>query len=515
MKQTCSSEIRIPRILIAAPGSGSGKTLLTCALLRLLGRKGIRAAAYKCGPDFIDPMFHKKVLGTPSRNLDLYLAGEEGVRRSFAAGCEGARRSFSAGCEDARRSFAAECEGAQIAIIEGVMGYFDGTGASGMEGSSYHLASVLQAPVLLAADVRGMSRSAAALIKGFADYGEQKMIRGAFLNRVSPAMADRISGWLKSEAAIPVLGSLPADETLHIESRHLGLVEPDEIPDLLQKIDRAADLLEQTLNLELLLEIAKGAPVLRVEKESVKAPGTVPESDWGDAVPESAWKDSTTKSAREDAAAKASPVTIAVAEDEAFSFYYEDNLELLEELGAEIVRFSPLHDTSLPEADGLLIGGGYPELRAQELAANTFMVSSIRRVAEQGMPMLAECGGFQYLQEELVDAEGTAYKMCGVLKGSSRITKKLVRFGYVEVSGEGLYFGSGRAIRGHEFHYSDSTDNGSACRAVKPDGRSWDCMVVQGRITAGYPHLYYRSDPAFAEAFVTECRKFREERGRN
>ena len=305
MKQTCSSEIRIPRILIAAPGSGSGKTLLTCALLRLLGRKGIRAAAYKCGPDFIDPMFHKKVLGTPSRNLDLYLAGEEGVRRSFAvlgtpsrnldlylageegvrrsfaAGCEGARRSFSAGCEDARRSFAAECEGAQIAIIEGVMGYFDGTGASGMEGSSYHLASVLQAPVLLAADVRGMSRSAAALIKGFADYGEQKMIRGAFLNRVSPAMADRISGWLKSEAAIPVLGSLPADETLHIESRHLGLVEPDEIPDLLQKIDRAADLLEQTLNLELLLEIAKGAPVLRVEKESVKAPGTVPESDWG------------------------------------------------------------------------------------------------------------------------------------------------------------------------------------------------------------------------------------------
>ena len=515
MKQTCSSEIRIPRILIAAPGSGSGKTLLTCALLRLLGRKGIRAAAYKCGPDFIDPMFHKKVLGTSSRNLDLYLAGEEGVRRSFAAGCEGARRSFSAGCEDARRSFAAECEGAQIAIIEGVMGYFDGTGASGMEGSSYHLASVLQAPVLLAADVRGMSRSAAALIKGFADYGEQKMIRGAFLNRVSPAIADRISGWLKSEAAIPVLGSLPADETLHIESRHLGLVEPDEIPDLLQKIDRAADLLEQTLNLELLLEIAKSAPVLRVEKESVKVPGTVPESDCRDAVPESARKDSTAKSAREDAAAKASPVTIAVAEDEAFSFYYEDNLELLEELGAEIVSFSPLHDTSLPEADGLLIGGGYPELRAQELAANTFMVSSIRRAAEQGMPMLAECGGFQYLQEELVDAEGTAYKMCGVLKGSSRMTKKLVRFGYVEVSGEGLYFGSGRAIRGHEFHYSDSTDNGSACRAVKPDGRSWDCMVVQGRITAGYPHLYYRSDPAFAEAFVTECRKFREERGRN
>lgn len=484
MKQICSSEIRIPRILIAAPKSGSGKTLLTCALLRLFQRKGIRAAAFKCGPDFIDPMFHKKVLGTPSRNLDLYLAGEDGVRSSFAAGCAGT----------------------QIAVIEGVMGYFDGTGASGMEGSSYQLASVLQAPVLLTADVRGMSRSAAALIKGFADYGEQKMIRGAFLNRVSPAIADRISGWLESEAKIPVLGSFPVDESLRIESRHLGLVEPEEIPDLLQKIDHAADLLEQTLNLELLLEIAKGAPVLQMEKESLKESETAAEN---------AREDAAEKSAREDAAAKASPATIAVAEDEAFSFYYEDNLELLEELGAEIVRFSPLHDTSLPEADGLLIGGGYPELKAQELAANTSMVSSIRRAAEQGMPMLAECGGFQYLQERLVDAEGTAYQMCGVLKGSSRMTKKLVRFGYVEVSGEGLYFGSGRTIRGHEFHYSDSTNNGNVCRAVKPDGRAWDCMVVQGRITAGYPHLYYRSDPAFAEAFVGECRKYREEKGRN
>ena len=286
-------------------------------------------------------------------------------------------------------------------------------------------------------------------------------------------------------------------------------MEPDEIPDLLQKIDHAVDLLEQTLNLELLLEIAKGAPVLQMEKESLKESETAAESAREDAAEKSAREDAAAKRAREDAAAKVSPVTIAVAEDEAFSFYYEDNLELLEELGAEIVRFSPLHDTSLPEADGLLIGGGYPELKAQELAANTSMVSSIRRAAEQGMPMLAECGGFQYLQERLVDAEGNMHRMCGVLKGSSRMTKKLVRFGYVEVSGEGLYFGSGRTIRGHEFHYSDSTNNGNVCRAVKPDGRAWDCMVVQGRITAGYPHLYYRSDPAFAEAFVGECRKYR------
>ena len=459
MKHSYATEIRIPRILIAAPCSGSGKTLLTCALLRLLQRKGILPAAFKCGPDFIDPMFHKKVLGTPSRNLDLYMAGEEGVRRSFAAGCAGA----------------------QIAVIEGVMGYFDGTGLSGMEGSSYHLASVLQAPVLLAADVRGMSRSAAALIKGFADYGEQRMIRGAFLNRVSPTVAERIGGWLESETGLPVLGRFPVDASLHIESRHLGLIEPDEIPDLLQKIDHAADLLTQTLDLEKLLAAAGSAPALQVGEGAT-------------------------------AVADTSQITIAVAQDEAFSFYYEDNLEILEELGAAIVYFSPLHASGLPGADGLLIGGGYPELRAQELAANTGMLSSIRRAAERGMPILAECGGFQYLQEELVDAEGNAHLMCGVLKGRSRMTKKLVRFGYVEVSGEGLYFGTGRAIRGHEFHYSDSTDNGNACKAVKPGGRSWDCMVVQGRIAAGYPHLYYRSDPAFAEAFVRECRKFRQEK---
>lgn len=463
MKQIHSSEIQIPRMLIAAPGSGSGKTLLTCALLRLLQRKGIRAAAFKCGPDFIDPMFHKKVLGTPSRNLDLYLAGEEGVRRSFEAGCEGA----------------------QIALIEGVMGYYDGTGPSGMEGSSYHLASVLQAPVLLMADVRGMSRSAAALIRGFSDYGEQKWIRGAFLNRVPPVVSDRINGWLMSDAKIPVLGSFPADDALRIESRHLGLVGPDEIPELLQTIDHAADLLEQTLNPETLLAIAGSAPVLHVENTALVFNAEKRE------LP---------------------PVTIAAAQDEAFSFYYEDNLELLEELGAEIVRFSPLSDKELPEADGLLIGGGYPELKAEELAANTEMLSSVSRAAQRGMPILAECGGFQYLQEELVDADGNAHRMCGVLKGCSRMTKRLVRFGYAEVSGEGGYFGSGLAIRGHEFHYSDSTENGNACRAVKPGGRAWDCMVVQGRITAGYPHLYYRSAPEFAKAFVRECRKFREEK---
>ena len=468
MTQDNISEIRIPRIMIAAPSSGSGKTLLTCALLRLMRRKGIRAAAFKCGPDFIDPMFHKKVLGTPSRNLDLYLAGEEGVRRALLAGSRGV----------------------EVAVIEGVMGYYDGTGPSGMEGSSYSIACATQTPVILTADARGMSRSAAALMKGFAEYGEQKLIRGAFLNRVTPAMSGMIGNWLAEESQIPALGSFPVDEMLRIESRHLGLVEPDEISDLMARIDHAADILEQTLDLEQLMEIAKSAPLLRAESEQGQ------------------------RSEENGTLCKAGkPVTIAVAEDEAFSFYYEDNLELLEELGAEIVRFSPVHDKKVPDADGLLLGGGYPELKARELASNTEMLNSVRQAADGGMPILAECGGFQYLQEELVDSEGNSYKMAGVLKGRSTMTKKLVRFGYVEVSGDRLYFDSVRAIRGHEFHYSDSTNNGDACRAVKPSGKAWNCMVVRGRIAAGYPHLYYRSDPEFAKAFIRECEKYREERG--
>lgn len=477
--------IRIPRILIAAPASGNGKTLMTCALLRLLGRRGIRAAAFKCGPDFIDPMFHKRVLGTPSRNLDLYLAGEEGVRRALLAGC----REAGIAAAESRPDPAGAGTPGGIAVIEGVMGYWDGTGESGMEGSSYQIAQVTRTPVILAADVRGMSRSAAALIRGFAEYGEEKLIRGVLLNRASAATADRIAGWVRGETGISVIGSLPADERLHMESRHLGLVEPGEIPGLLSLIDRAADLLEETLDLEALLAIAESAPLLEVPKETRPAEGLAPD------------RGEETRPA----------VTIAVAEDEAFSFYYEDNLDLLRELGARIVPFSPLRDRALPEADGLLIGGGYPELRAAELAANTSMLGAIRRAAANGMPILAECGGFQYLQEELEDAEGRRFPMAGVLPGRSTMTRKLVRFGYVEVQGKEQYFAPGRSLRGHEFHYSDSTCSGSDCRAVRPGGRSWNCMVLRGRIAAGYPHLYYRSDPAFAAGFVEACGEYHRE----
>ena len=480
----------VPRFMIAAPGSGSGKTLITCGLLRLLKRRGFRPAAFKCGPDYIDPMFHRKVLGIPSGNLDLFFSPGDAVKDVF---------------QSALRRHPAD-----IAVIEGVMGYFDGAGASGMEASSFDLAKKTDTPVVLVVRAKGMARSIVPLLKGYADYeGPGGKIRGVVLNCVTKGTAARMKQWIEEETELRVAGYLPQDSALSWDSRHLGLLQPEELKDLDGQLDRLADLMEETIDTEVLLSIA-GA-------EGRRAPeGQMPEElTPGKQIPEA---------------------VIAVARDEAFSFYYEENLEVLRECGAEIVFFSPLHDRELPEADGLLIGGGYPELHAAELEANTAMKEQIRAKAAEGMPILAECGGFMYLQEYLEvpgaaegeeagkrEAAGEKFRMCGVLPGTCRKTDRLVRFGYLELTGktpdtgkttDAGYLPAGHRIRGHEFHYYDSTDNGAVCLASKPGNTStWDCMTVQGNVMAGFPHLWYRSDPAFAAAFVERCRERRKGKG--
>jgi cobyrinic acid a,c-diamide synthase len=484
----------ILRFMIAAPGSGSGKTLITCGLLRLLKRHGLRPAAFKCGPDYIDPMFHRKVLGIPSGNLDMFFSPGDAVKDVF----RGALRRHPA----------------DIAVIEGVMGYFDGAGASGMEASSFDLAKRTDTPVILVVRAKGMARSIVPLLKGLADYeGPGGKIRGVILNCVTKSTAARMKQWIEEETKLRVAGYLPQDSALSWDSRHLGLLQPEELKDLDGQLDRLADLMEETIDTEVLLSIA-GA-------EGRRAPeGQMPE-DAG-------------QSAGVYAAMEEDSPVIAVARDEAFSFYYEENLEVLRECGARIEFFSPLYDSDLPEADGLLIGGGYPELHAAELEANTAMREQIRAKAAEGMPVLAECGGFMYLQEYLEvpgageeagkrEAAGGRFRMCGVLPGSCRKTDRLVRFGYAELSGktqdtgkttDAGYLPAGHRIRGHEFHYYDSTDNGDACLASKPGNTStWDCMTVHGNVMAGFPHLWYRSDPAFAAAFVERCRERRKGKG--
>lgn len=462
--------MNIKRIMLAAPKSGSGKTTVTCALLQCLKDDGVPVSAVKCGPDYIDPMFHRTVLGVPSANLDTFFTGKEETGRLFLCG----------------RS------GQDFVVMEGVMGLFDGLGGVREEGSSYDLAKVTKTPVILVVDAKGMGQSVIPLIAGFLLYDPEHLIKGVILNRTSKMWYEKIRPEIEARLPVSVVGYFPDDRSLTIESRHLGLHMPGEIDGIREKIKRAADTLRETVSLNKIAEIAEGDCELEEE-------GEVPESD-AEHMSEYA-----AHSVLEDR-----PV-LAVARDEAFCFYYEENLRLLEACGARLVFFSPLHDHALPAGvQGLLLGGGYPELYAKELSENTEMLLAVRTAFADGLPVLAECGGFLYLHSFLEAPDKTLYRMAGILPGTCRNTGKLVRFGYVELEEKvPCFLPEGGRIRGHEFHYYDSTDNGADWTAVKPVGaKSYPCMIADERCCLGFPHLYYPSNPEFIKRFVDGMRRF-------
>lgn len=444
-----------PRIVIAAPASGSGKTLLTCGILKAFSMRGTRSAAFKCGPDYIDPMFHETVLKTPSKNLDTFLAGRELTKALFA--------------EDAG--------GADIAVIEGVMGYFDGIAGQRVDASTCDVAETLDAPVILVVDAAKSSVSVLALLKGFLEFRAANQIRGVIFNRLSPSRYPAVKKMTEESLGLRVCGYLPKmdGQDISLESRHLGLVMPGEVERIQEVMEKLGRQCLESLDMELLEKIAKEAPQLEAEI------GEFPEGT------------------------KERPV-IAVARDEAFSFYYKDNLQLLRNLGAELCFFSPLRDPHVPkEADALLLGGGYPELHAGELSENRSMRSAIQRACLSGMPCIAECGGFLYLLDRLTDRQEKRWEMAGVLRGESRYTGRLTRFGYVELTSrkEQMLSSEGARVRGHEFHYMDTDSNGSAYQAEKPvTGRGWSCVHGTESLYAGFPHLYLYSSPEAAERFV-------------
>lgn len=447
--------MRIPRMMVAAPGSGSGKTMLTCALLQAFADVGKQAVSFKCGPDFIDPMFHKKVLGIPSKNLDPFFTGEELTRALFL--------------EDAK--------GKDIALIEGVMGLFDGLGGIREEASSYHLAGILKTPVILVINARGMGRSLLPFIAGFLQYDTGGLIQGVILNRISQPFYELIKPEIEANLNVRVLGFVPDLKEIGIESRHLGLMLPAEIADLQGKLRMLAETVKNTVDIGLLLRIAGKA------------------GDWPEVLGELPFP----------GAAAGGKVPVGVAMDEAFCFYYEDNLRLLQRLGAEIIPFSPLKDFTLPKGlCGLLLGGGYPELYAGELGGNTLMKKAIAKAVSDGMPVIAECGGFLYLHEELRTAERDVFLMAGAVRGSCRYMGKPVRFGYMELEEKKpVFLEKGERIKGHEFHYFDSTENGRDCIALKPvSGRRWECVHESQNCWWGFPHLYYYSNPAYARHFI-------------
>ena len=444
MQHKNNIQVNTPRVMFAATRSGSGKTTVTCGVLAALKKQNIKVQAYKCGPDYIDPMFHRTVLGIDTGNLDTFFADADAIGRILAR----------------------DTKDAELIVMEGVMGYYDGVGGATTMASSYELSKVTKTPVVLIVDAKGASVTLAAIIRGIMEYKKDSRIVGVILNRVSPMFYSRIKHVIETECGIPVLGYLPEDASFAVPSRHLGLLQPDEMQKQRDWVETVAKAARKTIDIDGILEIAAQAEMLQIQK----ATGETEKSKFP------------------------AGYRIGVARDAAFSFYYRENLRMLEDMGATLVYFSPLTDAHVSEVDALIFGGGYPELYAKQLYENQSMRASVWQALEAGMPCHAECGGFLYLGKSLADAEGNVYEMVGFLDGAGFRTERLQRFGYVELAPqEADAFAVNTVLRGHEFHYWDSTDCGDACLAGKPlsKQKTYPCMVKKKGTFAGFPHLYY------------------------
>lgn len=442
----------LPRMMIAGTSSGCGKTTVACAVMGALLDKGLHISAFKCGPDYIDPMFHTHIVGAPSRNLDLFLLEEKRARQLLLR----------------------HGRGMDMAVLEGVMGFYDGLGDSGTA-SSCHLAAATDTPVFLVASCKGMSRSLAAMVQGYQRFAPNT-IRGIILNEAAPGGYPALKRLVEEYTGLPVLGYLPRMENAGLESRHLGLVTAEEVEGLREKVAAWVGQAKKTIDLDRMVKIAGQAPPLEAEPLDV-APLSL-------------------------------RVRVGVARDRAFCFYYQDSLDLLEQMGAELVEFSPLADSRLPEnLDGLYLGGGYPELYLRQLSANIDMLWNIREELAKGLCCIAECGGFLYLHEQIADQEGTLFPMVGFIPGSVRMTERLGNFGYARVTAavDTLLLPAGESVPVHEFHYSSSDNPGGSCTAAKENGKSWPCVHSGKRIWAGYPHLHFWSDPRLARRFLEAC----------
>ena len=436
------------RVMIAGTGSGCGKTTVTCALLSALHQRGIKVSAFKCGPDYIDPMFYRGILHTPSHNLDSFFCDENTLRSQLASGSRDA----------------------EIAVIEGVMGFYDGA-----EGSAYQISEITETPVVPVLNCRGMKESIGAVMQGFLQYRTPNRIAGFIFNQLPERLIPFVKQ-LCAELHTQYFGCLPR-HSYTLESRHLGLVTAAEISDICEKMTALGALAEQHILIDQLLHMNCG---LLPESQQPHIP-----------------------------LLHSYPV-IAVANDRAFCFLYEENISLLREIGCEIRYFSPLDDAHLPQADGLILCGGYPELYAEQLSTNQTMRDDIRRAVSDRMPVIAECGGFLYLHEALQTESGAEFAMAGAIRGKAFPTQKLQRFGYVtmQASVDNLLCDAGETLKAHEFHYWDSTDAGNGFTATKADGRTWECCHVSDTMYAGFPHLYFPSDVRTALRFASACAGF-------
>lgn len=445
----------IPRLVLAGTNSGCGKTTVTCAILQALVNRRLQVGAFKCGPDYIDPMFHSRIIGAKSANLDPFFFDENTLRYLLVK--NGADRDVS--------------------FVEGVMGFYDGMSMHSTRASTHEVSQLTDSPVVLVVGARGAALSVLATIHGFLTFCPENNIRGVILNQCTAMTYTMLAKEIKTrfDGRVKPLGYLPVMADCAMESRHLGLVTAAEVQDLQEKMQRLAQQAEKSLDLDGLLALAGEAAPVTCED-----------------IPLPKFQE---------------PVRIGVARDKAFCFYYEDSLEALRDMGAELVPFSPLEDAALPEhLDGLYLGGGYPELYAEALSQNQTMRQSVLTALQHDLPCIAECGGFMYLTEAIAHAP-----MVGFLPGGSFDTGKLVRFGYVtlEAKADNLLCKAGETIRGHEFHHWDCQDTGCSFTARKQSGKSWDCVHATDTLYAGYPHFHFYANPAFAVNFYEACLKER------
>lgn len=452
------------RIIIAGTGSGVGKTTVTLGLMAAFKKRGLKVQGFKAGPDYIDPGYHTAITGLPSRNLDPWMVSMEHMVEIFLKGSRGA----------------------DLSIIEGVMGLYDGKDPLSDKGSTAEIAVLLQSPVILVVDVYSMARSAAAVVKGYQLLNQSVSVAGVIANRAGGEGHFRlVKSAIEQECGIPVFGWLPPEPSIDIPERHLGLIPALMRGEMDPLFDQLAEFIEKGVDLDRLQAAAGDAPGLAMPKNRL----------FSQKRPEQS-------------------VTIAVAKDAAFHFYYPENLELLEQHGAKLQYFSPLKGEPVPEeADGLIVGGGFPEEFVRELSANEEVKSSFREKITRGMPTYAECGGCMYLTKAITDRQGNPHPMVGVIPAMVRMSDQLAALGYreVEAVSDNLLLKQGEKARGHEFHYSTLTMPTKDIAAYEISGYASKQRegYVKENLLASFTHLHFASNPSMVKRFISVCRNYR------
>ena len=448
--------MKIPRLVLAGVTSGVGKTSITCGIIYALKKKGFSVQPFKVGPDYIDPSYLSSISKKESFNLDVWLMGKERLLQSFISNSK-----------------------SDVSIIEGVMGFYDGFDGHSNFASTHHVSELTKSPVILVLDASKTARSVAATALGFQKFHKDSRISGIVLNKIASQKHEKLCRQALQKIKLPIVGIIPKNPKLILESRHLGLVSTMNQKNLRKKLEKTSSIISKSLDVEKIIQIIKNPIPL---KNKSKIPKKNPK------------------------------VTIAVARDNSFNFYYQDNLEALKRSGANLKFFSPINNKKIPQCDGIYIGGGFPEILGNLLEKNSIMRKSLKKLAEENIPLYAECGGLMYLTKS-IDYGNKKFKMVGLFDAETRMTKKMkLNYTKGKITSKNIISDKTHTLRGHEFHFSElssvSNDSKFAYQLELGDGISnHKDGLIEYNTLASYGHLYFDSSD-YAQTFVKNCMKY-------